>query len=146
MAGERPIVRSIFDLPTHLISPDDSVRLAGLAGPPHGSSASVFLEIWEPGGSQPFNSHAESAEVFIVIRGEAIAHSDQEEVRLKTGDILVLQPGSQHRIVNTSPSNRLYTITVMADDGGFWDLVTRGTTVALEHQDLDVLVATSESA
>lgn len=146
MAGAGPIVRSMFDLPAYLISPDDTVCLAEIAGPPHGSSASVFLEVWEPGGSQPLNSHEDSAEIFIVLRGEAVAHSDESEVPLVAGDVLILQPGSEHRIINVSSTERLYTITVMADDGGFWDLVAKGTPVPLERRDLDVLLSTSDAS
>lgn len=141
MGGEAPIVRRIDDLPAYLISPEDSVRLVELAGPGHGTGASVFLEIWEPGGAQPLNSHEESAEVFVVLKGTAIAHSDDAEVALAAGDVLILQPGSEHRILNTSPDGgRLYTITVMANDGGFADLVTAGTPVPLEEADLAVLL------
>ena len=51
MTGAAPIVRKLTDIPGFLISPDDTVRLAELAGPTHGTSASIFLEIWEPGGA-----------------------------------------------------------------------------------------------
>jgi hypothetical protein len=39
---------------------------------------------------------------------------------LRAGDVLILPPGSVHRIVNTSPAERLYTVTVtiMANDPG----------------------------
>jgi mannose-6-phosphate isomerase-like protein (cupin superfamily) len=140
MAGASPVVRHLTELPAYLISPDDTVRLAELAGPAHGTNASVFLEIWEPGGAQPVNSHEESAEVFVVLKGEAVAHSDDEQVALSAGSVLILQPGSEHRIVNTSATERLYTITVMANDGGFSKLVTDGTPAELEAADVDVLI------
>lgn len=140
MSGAAPIVRKLTDIPGFLISPTDTVRLAELAGPTHGTSASVFLEIWEPGGAQPLNSHEDSAEIFIVLAGQAEAHSDDDAVDLGPGDVLVLQPGSEHRIINTSTTDRLYTITVMANDGGFAKLVTDGTPVPLTAEDLGVLV------
>ncbi|KGM09158.1 cupin domain-containing protein [Cellulomonas bogoriensis] len=140
MSGAPPVVRRLSDLPAYLISPEDTVRLAELAGPAHGTNASVFLEIWEPGGAQPVNSHEESAEVFIVLSGQAQAHSDDETVELGPGDVLVLQPGSEHRIFNTSATDRLYTITVMANDGGFSALVTGGTPVELTAEDRAVLL------
>lgn len=140
MGGAAPIVRKLAELPAFLISRNDTVRLAELAGPDHGTSASVFLEIWEPGGAQPINSHEDSAEIFIVLAGQAQAHSDEESVELVAGDILILQPGSEHRIINTSATDRLYTITVMANDGGFAKLVTDGTPVPLTAADLGVLV------
>jgi mannose-6-phosphate isomerase-like protein (cupin superfamily) len=139
MAGAPPLVRHLCDLSASLISPTDTVRLCTLAGPEHGSSASVFLEIWEPGGAQPANSHPDSAEIFIVLAGTATAHSDSHTVDLAAGDVLILQPGSEHRIVNTSGIDRLYTITVMAKDGGFADLVGAGKTTALSPADIRTL-------
>lgn len=140
MSGAAPVVRNVSDLPGYLISEGDTVVLAELAGPTQGSSASVFLEIWEPGGAQPLNSHAESAEIFIVLSGSAEAHSDDDVLALKAGDVLTLQPGSEHRIVNASATDKLYTITIMANDGGFASMVTGGTRVPLASADLDVLV------
>ncbi|TIC85445.1 cupin domain-containing protein [Nocardioides sp. GY 10127] len=140
MSGLPPVVRHLDDLTAHLISPDDTVRLAALAGPEQGSSTSVFLEVWEPGGAQPLNSHADSAEIFLVLRGSARAFSDEHEVDLGPGDVLVLQPGSQHRILNTSATERLHTLTVMANDGGFARLVTDGTPVPLDAEDRAALL------
>jgi quercetin dioxygenase-like cupin family protein len=140
MSGAPPVIRKLSEIPAFRISPGDTVRLAELAGPDHGSSASVFLEIWEPGGAQPLNSHDASAEIFIVLAGQARAYSDESVVELVSGDVLVLQPGSEHRILNTSDADRLYTITIMADDGGFSGLVTSGTPTELEPADLGMLV------
>jgi mannose-6-phosphate isomerase-like protein (cupin superfamily) len=140
MTGAAPIIRRITDLPAYLISENDTVRLVELSGPRQGSSASVFLEIWQPGGAQPVNSHEDSAEIFIVLSGTAVAHSDDESVELSAGDVLTLQPGSEHRIINTSATENLYTITVMADDGGFAKLVTDGIAVPLEIADIRTLI------
>ncbi|MEF2977485.1 cupin domain-containing protein [Subtercola sp. YIM 133946] len=140
MSGAAPVIRNVADLPGFLISPDDTVVLAELAGPAQGSSTSVFLEIWRPGGAQPLNSHAESAEIFIVLAGTAEARSDDAVVPLVPGDVLTLQPGSEHRIVNASATEKLYTITIMANDGGFSELVTGGTRVPLAADDLGALV------
>lgn len=141
MSGAAPIIRKLTDIPGYLISPDDTVRLAELAGPRHGTGTSVFLEIWEPGGAQPLNSHEDSAEIFIVLSGQAQAHSDDDVHELVAGDVLILQPGSEHRILNTSEDQRLYTITIMANDGGFARLVTDGTPAPLTAEDLGHLVA-----
>ncbi|MBS45996.1 MAG: cupin [Nocardioides sp.] len=139
MSGDAPVVRRLTELPAFLISADDTVRLVELAGPTQGTNASIFLEIWEPGGAQPVNSHKDSAETFVVLSGQAEAHSDDTVVALGPGDVLTLQPGSEHRIFNTSETDRLYTITVMANDGGFAKLVTDGTQVPLEDTDVAVL-------
>ena len=140
MSGEPPVVRRLQELPAYLISPEDTVRLTELAGPTQGSSTSVFLEIWEPGGAQPLNSHEDSAEIFIVLAGRARAHSDDHVVDLAAGDVLVLQPGSEHRIVNTSETDKLYTITVMANDGGFAKLVTDGTATSVTPDEISALI------
>nr|MDT0666424.1 cupin domain-containing protein [Micromonospora sp. DSM 115978] len=125
----------------HRISPTDTVRLAVLSGPAQGSATTVVFEVWEPGGSQPPNSHPSSTETFVVLAGRGTAHSDDHVRDIGPGDVLVLPPGSVHRIVNTSASERLYTITVMAPDDGFADLIERGPVVDLDPADLAVLRA-----
>jgi mannose-6-phosphate isomerase-like protein (cupin superfamily) len=127
-----------------LISPADTVRLATLVRPADGTDTSVFFEVWEPGGAQPPNSHSDSTEVFVVLRGHGQAFSDEHTVELRAGDVLILPPGSVHRIVNASPTERLYAITIMASDpgalpGGFAALVDRGTAVPWDPADRAVL-------
>jgi mannose-6-phosphate isomerase-like protein (cupin superfamily) len=112
--------------------------------PADGAGTSVFYEVWGPSGAQPPNSHPDSAEIFVVLSGEGQAFSDDYRVDLRAGDVLVLPPGSVHRIVNTSPTERLYTVTIMADDagalpGGFAALVDRGTPAAWDDADRAVL-------
>lgn len=139
-----PILRHLDDVAPQLISPSDTVKLALLAGPADGSSTSVFFEVWEPGGSQPDNSHPESTEIFVILSGTGRAHSDEHVVDLEAGDALVLPPNSVHRIVNTSDTERLYAVTVMADDdgalpGGFAELVAKGTVTEWDAADRAVL-------
>ena len=134
-----PLVRHLDDVRPRLISPGDTVRLATLVRPSDGTDTSVLYEVWEPGGAQPPNSHPDSAETFVVLRGTATAYSDEHVQPLQAGDTLVLPAGSVHRIVNTSATTRLYTITVMADDGGFEDLIRRGTPAELDDTDLTLL-------
>ncbi|MFG3339495.1 cupin domain-containing protein [Glycomyces sp. NPDC048151] len=140
-----PVVRHFDDIAPQLISPADTVKLALLAGPADGSSASVFYEVWEPRGSQPDNSHPASTEIFVVLSGTGRAHSDEHVVDLKAGDALVLHPGSTHRIVNTSDTERLYAVTIMADDdgalpGGFAELVAGGTITEWDDTDRRTLI------
>jgi len=139
-----PILRHLDEVAPRLISPADTVKLALLAGPADGSSASVFFEVWEPGGSQPGNSHPDSTEIFVILAGTGRAHSDEHVVDLRAGDALVLHPGSTHRIVNTSATERLYAVTIMADDdgalpGGFAELVAKGTAAAWDGTDRTIL-------
>jgi quercetin dioxygenase-like cupin family protein len=148
VSGDPPIVRHLEDVVPKLISPADTVRLATLVRPADGTAISVFYEVWEPGGSQPPNSHPDSTEIFVVLRGTGRAHSDGHAADLRAGDVLVLPPGSVHRIENTSATERLYTVTIMANDpgalpGGFAALVDKGTPVSWEDADRDVLAGGS---
>ncbi len=137
--ADAPVVVPAAAVQAFRISPDDSVKLAVLSGPSQGSTCTVVFEIWDPGGAQPPNSHPDSAETFVVLAGHATAHSDDHTAELGPGDTLVLAPGSVHRIVNTSATQRLYAITVMAKDNGFADLITRGVPAELDASDLAVL-------
>jgi mannose-6-phosphate isomerase-like protein (cupin superfamily) len=144
MSSSAPVVRHLDDVLPMLISPADTVRLATLVRPSDGTETSVFFEVWEPSGAQPPNSHPGSTEIFVVLRGEGRAFSDEHSVDLRPGDVLILPPGSVHRIVNTSPTERLYTVTIMANDpgalpGGFAALVDRGTPLAWDAADRAVL-------
>jgi mannose-6-phosphate isomerase-like protein (cupin superfamily) len=139
-----PIVRAPEDLEAFRISPDDTVKLAVLSAPSTGSDATVVFEIWEPAVAQPPNSHPCSAETFVVLAGTAVAESDEHAVSLRAGQTLVLAPGSVHRIVNSSSTRRLYALTIMANDGGFAELITRGTPAPLDAEDLAVLRGPAE--
>jgi len=134
-----PVVKDLGDITPHFIGDNRTVKLAVLSGPADGSDTTVVFEIWEPGGSQPDNSHEESTETFIVLQGTATAHSDEHTAHLVPGNVIVLPEGSVHHIVNTSPTERLYTITVMANDGGFSDLITTGPLAEFDSADLAVL-------
>lgn len=140
------LYRPLAQVRAHRISPTDTVRLAVLAGPVQGSPTTVVFEVWEPGGSQPPNSHPVSTETFVVLAGQGLAHSDGRIRPIGPGDVLVLPPGSIHRIVNTSTTDRLYTITVMSPDDGFADLIERGPEVGLDPADLAVLGAAAEGS
>ena len=52
----------------------------------------------------------------------AEAFSDDHSVKVKAGDVLVLPSGSVHHIKNTSETERLYAVTIMANDLGSQDL------------------------
>ena len=139
-----PILRGLDEVTARLISTGDTVKLACLAGPDDGCATSVFYEVWEPGGTQPDNSHADSTEIFVVLSGHGLAHSDEHTVPLKPGDVLILPAGSTHRIENTSAEERLYTVTIMGNDagalpGGFARLVNAGSAAGWDERDRAVL-------
>ncbi len=120
------------------ISPGDSVRLAVLHHPDHGYGASVVLEVWDPGGAQPPNSHQRSVETFFFLHGSGTAHCDGHVRAVRAGQLLVLAPRSVHRIVNDG-QERLYAITTMTPDDGFAALIERGQPADLDASDLAVL-------
>lgn len=124
-------------LEMHHISPHDTVRLAVLAGPEI-SPVTVMFESWDVGGAQPPNSHPNSTEVFVMLRGEGIADCDGNKVVVRAGDTLVLPPGSVHFITNTS-AERMYSITLMTPDDGFADIVRRGALAETDDEDRSVL-------
>lgn len=139
-----PVIRHLSELQKHTIAEGDPVRLIYLTGPAEGSPASIYFEVWDPLGSQPFNSHPGSVEVFVILAGSGRAYCDSHAVDLVAGDVLVLPEGSSHRIENVSQTDRMYAVTVMADDaeamqGGFAELVTRGFSQPLDQLDLATL-------
>jgi nicotinamidase-related amidase/mannose-6-phosphate isomerase-like protein (cupin superfamily) len=117
------------------IASGDTVKLVPLKSPEPGFDASVFLEIWDPGGSQPPNSHERSVETFFILEGSGVAYSDGDEFPVTAGDLVVLPAGTVHRIENTGPE-RLYAVTTMRPDAGFAALVERGSPEALDADDL----------
>ncbi|WP_288336230.1 cupin domain-containing protein [uncultured Gordonia sp.] len=137
-----PVVLDATELTAYKISPDDTVVLVVLSGPTtSGSGTTVCFEIWEPRGAQPDNSHADSTETFVFLRGHGTAHSDEHTAEVSAGSVIVLPVGSVHHIVNTSDTEKLYSITVMENDGGFEDLILRGTPTELDADDLAVLAS-----
>lgn len=135
--ADAPILKNIDDLTTHRISPGDTVKLAHLTGPSEGSPTSVFFEIWDPQGVQPDNTHPDSVEIFIVLKGEGEAVSDEHTVSITAGDVLVLPSGSVHHIQNTSDTERLYAVTIMANDLGSMDKGFEHLVVSGERDVLD---------
>lgn len=131
-------ITPLDEVQSYLISPGDTVKLAPLLGPGNGVDYSVFLEIWEPGGEQPPNSHSDEVETFLFLRGEGKATVDDASAVVQAGQYLVLDSGTVHHIANTG-TGRMYAITTMAPDGGFHALVTRGVPTALDDEDREVL-------
>src|SRR5690348_16517830 len=123
---DAPLHTALRDITAHHITAGDTVTLAVLTGPRDGTPTPVVFDVWEPAGAQPLNWHPESGETFVVLAGHGRAASDEHERDLAPGDVLVLPAGSKHRIVNTSATKRLYTLTVMSPDEGFADLIERG--------------------
>jgi nicotinamidase-related amidase/mannose-6-phosphate isomerase-like protein (cupin superfamily) len=128
----------VADTPAYRIAPGDTVKLVPLRRPDSVYDASVFLEIWDPGGSQPPNTHEGSVETFFILQGSGVAHVDGVETTLEASEFVVLAPRSVHRIENTG-AGRLYAITTMTPDAGFASLVEAGVPEPLDEVDLRAL-------
>jgi quercetin dioxygenase-like cupin family protein len=121
------------------ISPGDTNRLA-LVFDPIGDQASFVsaIEIFDVGGRTPPNEHPLGHEMFFVLRGQGLAHSNGKTIALNAGDSLFLPPGTPHEIENVG-QGRLYCLTFMAPDDSFAALIRGGEPVALDAEDLAVI-------
>jgi mannose-6-phosphate isomerase-like protein (cupin superfamily) len=135
-----PALGDVREAVAYRISSGDTVRLAPLHQPGGALDSSVFLEIWDPDGSQPPNSHEVSVETFLFLAGQGVAHCDDATLSVRAGQFLVLPPRSLHRIVNNG-RGKLAAITTMSPDHGFYDLVVSGSPGPLSADELAFLRA-----
>ena len=141
MSAPKPaaIKKSAGDYRAYRISPGDTNRLAIIFDPVgEGTSFIACVEIFDVGGRTPPNAHLRAHEMFFVLKGEGLAQAGDRTVPIKTGDSLLVPPGSTHVIENTG-RGRLYTLTLMVPDEEFAALIRRGTPVELDDEDLAVL-------
>ena len=121
------------------ISPGDTNRLAIVFDPVGEQTPFIAcVEIFDVAGRTPPNVHVRAHEMFFVLKGEGLAHADGEAFPIRTGDSLLLPPGSPHVIENTG-ATRLYTLTLMVPNEEFAELIRSGTPVELDDEDLGVL-------
>jgi mannose-6-phosphate isomerase-like protein (cupin superfamily) len=127
------------DLSAFRIAPTDTNYFACLLDPiGDGVTFTLVVEIFEPGGRTPPNTHAEAEECFFVLAGSGKAYADGEETAIGPGDCFVLRPGTEHVVVNDS-SEKLYCLTLMTPNEGFAELIRNGTPVQLAPEDIAVL-------
>ena len=128
------------------IAPGDTNYFACLADPlADGVSFTLVVEVFQPGGATPPNTHAVAEEAFFVLRGTGRARADGVVIDLGPGDTMVLRPGVEHVVENTGPG-KLYCLTFMAPNEGFAELIRHGTPVALEAEDIAVLTGAGRPA
>jgi quercetin dioxygenase-like cupin family protein len=121
------------------IAPNDSNYFACLFDPlADGVRFTLVVEIFEPGGRTPPNTHTEAEECFFVLAGSGKAYADGAEMPIGPGDSFVLRPGTEHVVVNDTDS-KLYCLTFMAPNEGFAELIRNGTPVDLAPEDIAVL-------
>ncbi len=121
------------------ISPGDSNYFACIFDPlADGVRFTLVVEIFEPGGRTPPNTHVEAEECFFVLAGAGKAYANGAEVPIGPGDSFVLRPGTEHVVVNDT-AEKLYCLTLMTPNEGFAELIRNGTRVDLTPEDIAVL-------
>lgn len=127
------------DLRGFRIAPGDSNYFACLLDPlADGVTFTLVVEIFEPGGRTPPNTHSAAEECFFVLAGEGVATADGRTMPIGPGDCFVLRPGVEHVVANTGVT-KLYCLTLMTPNEGFAELIRNGTPVDLPPEDIAVL-------
>ncbi len=131
------------DLRGFRISPNDTNYFACLFDPlEDGVSFTLVVEIFEPGGRTPPNTHQAAEECFFVLAGSGKAYADGKEMPVGPGDCFVLKPGIEHVVVNDT-DRKLYCLPLMTPNEGFAELIRNGTPVELAPEDIAVLTGRS---
>ncbi len=139
MMATTTIGRRAAELQAFRISPTDSNYFACLLDPlADGVSFTLVVEIFEPGGKTPPNTHTIAEEAFFVLAGTGKALADGASRDIGPGDVLVLRPGTEHVVENTGPG-KLYCLTMMTPNEGFAELIRAGTPVHLTDDDRAVI-------
>jgi mannose-6-phosphate isomerase-like protein (cupin superfamily) len=130
------------------LSEHDHCRLALLSAPsdadrrddpvPTASPLTIFLEIHDPSDRVPFHSHHHAAELFFVLRGQALFHVGERTIEACGGDFVVVPEEALHDLQNPGPG-RLYLLTVLSRDAGFASMLEGGIPSPLDAEDLAVL-------
>jgi len=133
------VIRRAGDWQAFRIAPSDSNYFACLLDPlADGVSFTLVVEIFDPGGKTPPNTHTVAEEAFFVLAGTGKAIADGVSGDVGPGDVLVLRPGTEHVVENTGPG-KLYCLTMMTPNEGFAELIRAGTPVALTAEDHAVI-------
>lgn len=134
-----PVAKTPEELRAFRISPGDTNYFACLADPVvEGVSFTMIVEIYEPGGATPPNTHKVAHELFFILHGEGKGLCDGVEVDLRPGATLLIPPGKEHVVTNTG-AGKLYALTLMAPNEDFAELIHAGQPVALDAEDIAVL-------
>lgn len=140
MSAMPPVVlRHALSAPAFRIAPGDSNYFVLLFDPDGDAIEQVaVVEIFTVGGATPPNTHTRAHEMFYVLSGEGVARCDGASVPLSRGAAMLVRPGAEHVVENTGAS-KLYTLTIMAPNEGFAELIRAGQPVTLDAEDRAVL-------
>ena len=133
------ILRPAESLETFRISAADTNRMALIADPIRDKVPfTAIVEIFDPHGQTPPNTHQEAFELFFVLSGRGFAHCDGKRFAVAPGDSFIVRPGHEH-VVDNPYDERLYCLTVMIPNEGFAELIRSGLPQQLDSFDLSVL-------
>ena len=133
------ILRPAESLETFRISATDTNRMALIADPIRDKVPfTAIVEIFDPHGQTPPNTHQEAFELFFVLSGRGFAHCDGKRFAVAPGDSFIVRPGHEH-VVDNPYDERLYCLTVMIPNEGFAELIRSGLPQQLDSFDLSVL-------
>ena len=134
-----PVAKDPATLRAFRISPDDTNYFICLADPvAEGVPFTFIVEVYEPGGATPPNTHTGAFEFFYILHGQGRGQCDGVTVELRQGSTLLLPPGKEHVVENTG-AGRLYAFCAMVPNEDFAEMIHAGTPVLLDETDIAVL-------
>lgn len=141
-----PSISKPEDLSVFRISPKDSNYFAVLIDPITSDVNCTFvIEIYQPRGATPPNTHQFAYEFFYILRGKGRAFSGGKTVEVNTGDFLRIPPGNEHVLENML-DEKLYVLCLMVPNEEFAELIASGEPMQLDAQDLAVLKGMAPAA
>jgi mannose-6-phosphate isomerase-like protein (cupin superfamily) len=133
------IAKTAADLQAFRIAPADTNYFACMLDPlADNVTFTLVVEIFEPGGKTPPNTHSIAEEAFFVLAGTGTAIASGVARDIGPGDVLVLRPGTEHVVKNTG-KGKLYCLTMMTPNEGFAELIRAGTPAELTEADRAVI-------
>ncbi len=85
------------------------VNLTGREGW-HLKESGLPIQVGIKSGATPFSGphrHRTMAEYFCLLAGELRLRVDEQELEMKKGDLVVVEPGEAHQVVRASPDSLL---------------------------------------
>jgi mannose-6-phosphate isomerase-like protein (cupin superfamily) len=135
----QPVAKTPRQMRAFKISEADTNYFACIADPiDEGVDFTILVEIYQPGGATPPNTHSAAHEFFYILEGTGKGLCDGVEVDLAPGSTLLLPPGKEHIVQNTGPG-KLYALCVMVPNEAFAEMIHDGIEVALDEDDIAVL-------
>jgi mannose-6-phosphate isomerase-like protein (cupin superfamily) len=134
-----PVAKTPERLRAFKISEGDSNYFACLADPvDEGVPFTMIVEIYEPGGATPPNTHTAAWEHFFILEGTGKGYCDGVEVDLAPGASLLVPPGKEHVVENTG-AGKLYALCTMVPNEDFAEMIHGGIPVELTEEDVAVI-------